>query len=116
MEQLIKDLREGNGEFLVTFVNDGFVEIIYNREQVIEVNFENPVIQKGKYNIDPTKCSRNELIERCEVLSADVLDYEHEDYQLVITSKELLEKIGYMIDDYFLENVDQLQELEKWEA
>jgi hypothetical protein len=116
MEKLIKDLREGKGEFLVKFVNNSYMEIIYNRKEVIEVNYETPVIQKGEYNIDPTKCSKNELIERCEVLSADVLDYEHEDYQLVITSKELLEKIGYMIDDYFLENVEELEELEKWEA
>jgi len=116
MEQLIKDLREGKGEFMGYVVAKGEFEICYNKGQEIRVDFENPVIQKGEYNIDPTKCSRNELIERCEVLSADVLDYEHEDYQLVITSKELLEKIGYMIDDYFLENVEELEELEKWEA
>jgi hypothetical protein len=116
MEQLIKDLREGKGDFLVTSVNNASIEITYNREQVIIVDYESPVIEKGEYNIDPTKCSRNELIERCEIISADVVDYEIEDYHVIITSDELLEKIGYMIDRYFLENIDELQEVEKWEA
>jgi hypothetical protein len=116
MEQLIKDLREGKGEFLVKFVNNGFVEIIYNRQQVLMVVYESPVIEKGEYNVDPAKCSKNDLIERCEIISADVVDYEIEDYHVIITSDELLGKIGDMIDQYFLENVEELEELEKWEA
>ncbi len=116
MEQLIKDLREGKGEFLVKFVNNGFVEIIYNRQQVLMVVYESPVIEKGEYNVDPTKCSKNEFIERCVVIATDVVDYGNDDYHVIIMSEELLEKIGYMIDRYFLENIDELQEVEKWEA
>jgi len=116
MEQLIKDLREGKGRFKGYVVAKGEFEICYNKGQEIRVDFENPVIQKGEYNVDPTKCSKNELIERCKVLSAYGVEYNNNDYRFDIIAEDIIEKIGYFIDDYFMENVDLLEELEKWEA